>query len=132
MNLTLLTKWWWRFFNEPSTPWNKLIRSLYYTRRTPLHEGRSFLPHSQWWRSVLFCQDIFKCGTIYKIGDGRDIRLWSDIWLGETSLRTQFPEIYDNVRNKDVSVSHCWNTNGWGWRFICRGFAANHTADVRK
>lgn len=121
MNTPLLTKWWLRFFNEMSLLWNKLVRTLYYTKRRPLHESRTFVPYSQWWRGVLFCRDIFKCSISNDLGSGSDIRLWLDIWIGETPLRTLYPDIFDYVRNKEARVDQCWKPNGWRWRYIGRG-----------
>lgn len=131
MNSALLSKWWWRFFNEPHIPWCKIIRSLYYSKRRPLHEGRTFAPYSQWWRCVVRCRDVFKCGLSFEPGDGRNIRLWSDIWTEETPLSTLFPDIYECIVHKDAHVSNCWNANGWRWRFITRGFRGSHLAQGR-
>ncbi|XP_020107322.1 uncharacterized protein LOC109723390 [Ananas comosus] len=115
MNLALLTKWWWRFFNEPNLLWCKLIRPLYYVRRRPLHKGRVFVPYSQWSKSVLRCRELFTCGVIYELGDGRNIRLCSNIWIGETPFRTLFPNIFENITNTEARISECWNlTNGDG------------------
>lgn len=90
------------------------------------------MPYSQWWRSVVRCREVFKCGTIYKLGDGKDIRLWYDIWIGEAPLSSHFPELLDRPRNKDVRVARCWNLNGWRWRFICRGSSTSRLALSRR
>nr|CAD1843413.1 unnamed protein product [Ananas comosus var. bracteatus] len=52
MNCALLTKWWWKFHIAPQLQWNRVIRDLYYHRRRPLREGRSFKPQSYWWKGV--------------------------------------------------------------------------------
>lgn len=125
MNVALITKWRWRFFTEPNLLWNKMVRTLYYSRRKLLHEGWAFMPYSQWWTGVIQCWDVFKCGVTYTLGNGNGIRLWTDIWIGETSLRTQFLDIFDNPLNKEATGSQCWYPKGWRWRYICRGFAAS-------
>lgn len=60
MNQALLTRWWWKFHTEPELLWNKIIKALYYRRRRPLYEGRSFRPFSHWWKGVLSLNTIFK------------------------------------------------------------------------
>ncbi|OAY69027.1 LINE-1 retrotransposable element ORF2 protein [Ananas comosus] len=101
MNHALLTKWWWKFFSEPHLQWNKLIHDLYYRRRRPLKEGRSFRPSSYWWKGVLGLNKIFKWGALHKLGYGDSIDFWSDRWYGDKTLQSVFPEIY--------SLSHCKN-----------------------
>lgn len=46
MNVALLIKWWWRFFSDRNHLWGALIDGIYYIRRKPLAEGRSFKPYS--------------------------------------------------------------------------------------
>ncbi len=75
MNTALLTKWWWKLKSERSYLWGKLISILYYTRRRPLWEGASFTPFSRWWKSVLGCKEVFKCGAHYELGDGTSVDL---------------------------------------------------------
>ncbi|XP_020102569.1 uncharacterized protein LOC109720094 [Ananas comosus] len=123
MNAALLSKWWWRFFTEPQLSWCNLVKTLYYTRRSPLHEGTGFVPHSQWWKGVLRYRDVFRCSITHDLGDGRNIRLWTDIWIGEAPLSTVFPNLFAQTRNKNVKVSQSWSARGWRWRFLCRGFS---------
>ncbi len=69
MNATLLAKWWWKLLSDQKNLWGPLILGLYYSRRKPLKEGKSFRPVSFWWRSVLTTKILFKCGTYYNLGD---------------------------------------------------------------
>lgn len=43
-----------------------------------------------------------------------------------------FPAIFLSIRNKDVRVSQCWNSHGWRWRFICRGYVASASSGSRR
>ncbi|OAY73430.1 LINE-1 reverse transcriptase [Ananas comosus] len=70
MNQALLVKWWWKLLTMPNPQWNKLIHALFYPRRRPLKEGRSFKPSSFWWKGVLGQKDIFKWGLIFGPTDG--------------------------------------------------------------
>lgn len=132
MNWALLAKWWWRFFNERHLIWGRLITALYYTRRRPLHEGRSFRPHSQWWRSVMKSQAVFKCGASFALGDGKLIRWWTDIWIDDIPLSTRYPGLFQGVVRQEVTVAQCWNDKGWRWRFISRGLATRTNARNRQ
>lgn len=50
-----------------------------------------------WWRDVEvlsreeWFRDIVKCG----VGDGESTLFWSDVWVGEVSLRVKFPRLFD-------------------------------------
>ncbi|XP_020084915.1 uncharacterized protein LOC109707794 [Ananas comosus] len=119
MNKALLTKWWWRFFNERHLLWRRLVTALYYTRRRLLNEGRSFRPYSQWWRSVMSCREVFKCGVSYVLGDGKNIRWWSDIWIEETPLSTRFSDrqLITSLKNllNPYSPSGLHDILKWRW-----------------
>lgn len=71
------------------------------------------------------CRDAFKCGVSYRLGGGRNIRMWTDIWIDEIPLRTRFAEIFPRIENNQVTVSQCWSNGGWRWRFIGRGLATS-------
>lgn len=60
MNQALLTKWWWKFHTAPQIQWNKFIHALYYLRRRPLKEGKSFRLYSHWWKGFLSNSGIFQ------------------------------------------------------------------------
>ena len=42
--------------------------------------------------------------VFFKIGDGRRIRFWEDIWLGDSPLSSQYPSLYGITNWKNVSV----------------------------
>ncbi|OAY82668.1 LINE-1 retrotransposable element ORF2 protein, partial [Ananas comosus] len=80
-NTALLTKWWWRFFKEPNQLWG---------RKEPSDPTPS---------------EVFRCGVSYVLGNGKNIRLWSDIWIEETPLSTRFPGIHSSVVNKEATMA---------------------------
>jgi hypothetical protein len=49
--------------------------------------------------------DFFTKGY-FKIGNGTSTRFWEDIWLGESSLASQYPSLYNIVNHKNVLVAH--------------------------
>ncbi len=121
LNVALLCKWWWRFFSKPDLLWCILVRGMYYRLRTPLEEGGSFRPYSQWWRDVVGSREIFKGGISYKIGDGNAVRLWTNRWCGEMTLQSLFGKVYNAVERKAIKVSDCVDQGRWRWRKILRG-----------
>ena len=44
-------------------------------------------------------KDFYRFG-VFKIKDGSEIKFWEDIWLGNATLRDQYPALYNIVRHK--------------------------------
>ena len=42
----------------------------------------------------------------FAIKDGSEIRFWEDIWLGNSSLREQYPALYTIARDKNNTIAH--------------------------
>ncbi|KAK1326981.1 hypothetical protein QJS10_CPA01g01726 [Acorus calamus] len=43
--------------------------------------------------------------------DGRVISFWSDVWLGEGSLKSRFPNLYEAAVEKDSVIADFWIGN---------------------
>lgn len=112
MIIALMAKWWWRFFIERNHRWGVFLNALYYHRRKPLLEGRSFKPYSFWWRCVITTREIVKCGISFSIGDGKRVDFWNDIWCDHLSLHSSHSGIFDRVSSKNLRVQDCWNGSG--------------------
>ena len=42
--------------------------------------------------------------------DGSEIRFWEDIWLGQSTLKEQYPALYSIVRNKSDTIAKVLDT----------------------
>ena len=47
----------------------------------------------------------------FAIRDGSEIRFWEDIWLGQSTLREQYPALYTIVRNKNDTIAKVLGTS---------------------
>ena len=47
--------------------------------------------------------DFFKRGS-FILGNGRTIRFWEDPWINGAALSSQYPTLYNIVRQKNVTV----------------------------
>ena len=47
----------------------------------------------------------------FSIRDGSEIRFWKDKWLGQSSLREQYPALYAIVRNKSDTIAKVLGTS---------------------
>ena len=63
-----------------------------------------------------------KKDSIFKMGDGRKIRFWEDIWCGSEPLCESFPFLYTIVGTKGAKVADVWVVHGglgaWDPKFL--------------
>ncbi|GJR00755.1 reverse transcriptase domain, reverse transcriptase zinc-binding domain protein [Tanacetum coccineum] len=62
------------------------------------------------------------------VNNGISSKLWTQTWVGNSSLQQQFPRLFRFALNKDCTIRDCSN-NGWAleWsRPITSGTNANH------
>jgi hypothetical protein len=64
--------------------------------------------------------DFFQHGS-FVIGDGLGTCFWEDIWLGNTSLATWYPTLYNIIRTKNVLVADVLNKTPLNIRFKSTG-----------
>jgi hypothetical protein len=43
---------------------------------------------------------------VFKVGNGRLVRFWEDVWLGNSSLANQYPALYNITQRKNVLVAN--------------------------
>ncbi|GLU18297.1 hypothetical protein SLE2022_346030 [Rubroshorea leprosula] len=57
----------------------------------------------------------FTEGFQRQIGEGTKIRFWTDIWLGTTPFKQEFPCLYNLSLDKEAFVADYKSTKGEGW-----------------
>ena len=80
--------------------------------------GSKLLSQVQWkngdshfWASLMNVKrDFLRFGT-FIIQDGSQVRFWEDRWLEQSTLREQYPCLYNIARHKQVSVAEVLSTS---------------------
>ncbi|KAG2563706.1 hypothetical protein PVAP13_8KG317402 [Panicum virgatum] len=67
---------------------------------------------SQFWQGFQKAKDWYHFGRIIHVGDGRTVRFWSDVWVGDCSLKILFPRLFNICSDQLVSVSEV-AARGW-------------------
>jgi hypothetical protein len=93
LNLCLLGSWIKRYIQGEGTLWRKIIYSKYNTRDPNILGFHDAHP-STFWKGVMGAAEAVRFGYKWKIGNGRSVRFWEDIWFGNSNLATQFWDIY--------------------------------------
>lgn len=126
-NLALLGKWCWRVLVDRDSLWFRVL-----VARNGMEDG--FLrvggrDGSVWWRNIagLRSEGWFFNNVSHLLGDGTNVLFWTDIWLGELSLRDRFSRLYELSLFKGESVATMkalgWDEAGEAWKWKRRLFA---------
>ncbi|PKA54867.1 putative mitochondrial protein [Apostasia shenzhenica] len=79
-NLALLGKQWWRLLTDQNSLMYKVLKGRYFPsgniEEAVLGRNPSFV-----WRSIWEAKQIVDKGFIWRIGDGKNIKIWKDRWI---------------------------------------------------
>lgn len=90
-NKTLLTKQIWRLVENPISLAGNILKSKYFSHSSILSAKQGYNP-SQLWRSFRDAIPLVKASMLWRVGNGRKIHIWNDIWLPtHTTFRVQSP-----------------------------------------
>jgi len=63
------------------------------------------LGDSHFWAGLMKVKDTFLNHGSFHLNDGNQIRFWEDKWIGNHTLREQYPDLYNIVRKKHATVA---------------------------
>lgn len=120
-NLTLLSKWGWRYMNEENSLWKQVIRSIHGSNQFKWHTaGKACASLQSLWisisRSLLKIEDL----AVFNLGIGSRIIFWVDPWLNNTPLSNCFPRLYRIALNPKGSVADHWHSSSSSWSVTFR------------
>lgn len=79
-NTSLLAKQAWRIIQCPDDPWVNVLKGLYFPRCDFLQAGKG--SRASWiWSSILEGRDLLLKGLVWRVGDGKSIKVWDDKWI---------------------------------------------------
>jgi hypothetical protein len=85
-NLAMLAKQSWRLWQNPDSLCARVLKAKYYAT-TMVLETKPKHGMSYSWRSILHGLDIMKKSMIWRLGDGRNLKIWTDPWLPRDQSR---------------------------------------------
>jgi hypothetical protein len=107
-NRCLLSKWLFNLINSDGA-WQQLLRNKYLGNKTLTQVNRK-LGDSQFWIGLMNIKDKFLSMGNFKLQDGKQIRFWEDKWLGDNTLKEQYPNLYNIVPKKSARVAKIFST----------------------
>ena len=105
-NEALLGKWRWRLLVESDCFWVKVLCAKYGDEvRTCKRD--CFSSGSVWWRDLgKVCEGVggeggwFNHGVQRVVGDGRFVRFWEDVWVGDVSFSQRYGRLWSVSKQK--------------------------------
>nr|GFA85612.1 RNA-directed DNA polymerase, eukaryota, reverse transcriptase zinc-binding domain protein [Tanacetum cinerariifolium] len=110
LNIALLLKWMWRFFNDKDALWSRFIRAVH--GNSGGIETHSRVSYSSTWLSIMIevnkmrnkCIDLLKYMKI-QVGNGLNTKFWEDVWMGNKNFKTSFPRIFALESDKNLTMA---------------------------
>ncbi|GKD07622.1 hypothetical protein Tco_1187307 [Tanacetum coccineum] len=110
-NLSLLSKWWWRFYNEPNTLWVSVIKSIHGDEGGLTNFEAMKVKTGLWFHIARLKEDFLRLNinidSIFKksVRNRELTSFWNDRWIGNSTLKIAFGRLYALETDKSCSVS---------------------------
>ena len=105
-NQALLGKWLWTYGHEVTHLWRCVISSKYGEGQGGWSTNVCRRSHGcGLWRSINEGWESFSKHLSFVVGEGTCIRFWHDRWIGDTTLKDLYPELYVCSVVKDACIS---------------------------
>lgn len=111
-NKSLLLKWLRKYNDGSDKTWKNLINAKYVrkgSRCPPVAQNSS---RGSIWTNMSKLWNEFQQHTKLKLGYGAKIKFWSELWVGEESLKNRFPTLYNCSFNREGCVSEFYFPDG--------------------
>jgi hypothetical protein len=130
-NKALLAKQRWRIIQNPDSLAGKIIKAKYFPRGSFLESGLGNKPFFAW-RSIFGAIDLLQEGLIWRIGDGKKVKIWRDKWLNIlTTYSIQTPRVLF-LEDSKVSELIDQESKWWNRQLISSMFMTNEVEAILK
>jgi hypothetical protein len=85
--------------------WQQILKNKYLSQKT-LAEVEGKPTDSPLWKGLMKVKGAFFSRGKFEIGSGEGVRFWEDKWLGDQTLASQYPQLYNIVHRKHDTVAN--------------------------
>ena len=94
-NKALLFKCLWRFPLEQDSLWTKVIKSKFRLHSNRWDAGLAIRStYRSPWKFISSLYEDFLLLVRFRVGDGRKVRFWEDVWWDGEAFSNRFQDIY--------------------------------------
>nr|XP_045088296.1 uncharacterized protein LOC123496932 [Aegilops tauschii subsp. strangulata] len=119
-NLAMLARQAWKIIQHPSSLCAKVLSAKYFPGKSIL-EATPRKGISYTWRSILKGLQLLKRGIIWRVGNGKSIKVWTDPWIPRDGTRTVISQKGHNLITK-VSELIDPATSSWDANLVRQTF----------
>jgi hypothetical protein len=102
INTTLLSKWLYKLLTSDGM-WQQLLCNKYVGSK-PLSHVQWKLGDSHFWSGLMKVKPTFLRFGSFLIKDNSQVRFWEDAWLDRSSLKDQYPALYNIARKNHFNI----------------------------
>ncbi|KAL0458617.1 UNVERIFIED_CONTAM: putative mitochondrial protein, partial [Sesamum latifolium] len=111
-NIALVAKQAWRILTKPESLLSKVLKARYFPRVHFLDFILGSNPSSTW-RSIWSAKPLLQAGCRWRIGNGKQVRIWRDPWVPRPHFFGPINRTNGHPPNTTVSElidpdNHCW------------------------
>ena len=128
-NAAMLVKWWWRFSDENNSLWKTVVCSCN-NLLMDMPIGEQLHPKGVspcWgicnvWKLNKEVKHVCSNGNGIEVSNGEETLMWEDLWIGNSSLKCEFPRLYSLSLQKHIKFKDCgiWDGLSWCWHLLWR------------
>ncbi|KAG6678721.1 hypothetical protein I3842_14G094800 [Carya illinoinensis] len=130
-NTALLAKQAWRIIQFPASLPSQVLKAKYFRNSNFLQSKLGARP-SLIWRSIYSSRALIEKGSIWRIGNGRETKIWKDRWLPQPS--SYMVQGHGQIMDEEAMVSELIdeNTRQWDREKILRLLGPSNAAVIQK
>ena len=114
-NKCLLSKWLFKLLTEEGV-WQELLTNKYLGDKN-LSQVQMTPNDSPFWKGLMRVKDDFLKFGSFDIGNGQQIRFWEDVWMGNTTLASEYPSLYAIASDRHLTVATIFENTPINLRF---------------
>jgi len=104
VNTAFIAKLAWKFLTQPDNFWVQLLTAKYCTPGGFFHY--KIKPSDSWvWKCLLQIRPFLQQGLRWKLGNGKSIHFWTDVWCSHENLVSQVGA--DLSATTDINIKVC-------------------------
>jgi hypothetical protein len=81
------------------------------------YSSRKKAGDSQFWAGLMNVKNQFLTLGNFRLQSGTQIRFWEDMWLGNSTLKEKYPNLYNIARRRNPTMSYVLNTTPFNMSF---------------
>jgi hypothetical protein len=106
-NLCLLASWIKRYHLDNDKIWSKIVDSKYDLQPSVFHANPAAC--SPFCKGITWAAQAVKMGYRWKVGNGKKVLFWEDIWFGNCSLAISFWDLYTIANEQNCTIDSVWD-----------------------